>query len=385
MKKIWIMAGESSGDLYGARLARVLRAEAARSGEEVDISGMGGVAMRDAGVKLRVDSTELGVVGVIEVLKHIFTFIDIFRRMVREAEAERPDVVVLIDYPGFNLRFARMLWKRNIKVVWYISPHVWVWGKGRIHKLAKYCRKMLIIFPFEIEVFRPTRMATEFVGHPLVDLVRERRDPDVVRDPATMVLLPGSRTMEISRLWRPMLLTAKALVERHPDLKLVCSAPRERVAQHCREIYDEMREKYALPPVEIEVGNTGYWQQKAGFGLAASGTVTVESAIAGLPLVVVYRLNPITILLAALVVRLYRGFFTMVNIIVGRTVFEEFLQHHVCPKELVPALERIMPGGSRRAEVEAGIAEMTQMLSPDDSANASELAGRAVWQVALEK
>ncbi len=379
MKKIWIIAGESSGDLYGARLAEALRREAALAGEEVRISGMGGVAMRAAGVNLHVDSTELGVMGFIEVFKLIGTFIRVFFKMVRLAEAERPDTVVLIDYPGFNLRFARELYKRNIKVVWYISPQVWVWGKHRIKKLAKYCSKMLIIFPFEVEVFAPTALEAEFVGHPLVDLVQERRDPRIERDPGTMLLLPGSRSMEISRLWKPMLLTVRELARRHPELKFVCSAPREKIARECRTIYDKLRKSHSdLPEIAIEVGTTGYWQQRAGFGLAASGTVTVESAIAGLPLTVVYKMNLVTILMAALLVRLYRGHFTMVNIIADKTVYEEFLQYQVTPKLLVPAVERIMPGGSRHEEIVAGMAEMTHLLK-DCEEDAATRAARAVW------
>ena len=147
-KKIWILAGEASGDLYGARLARELRAIAAERGDTVRISGMGGPQMAAADIDLKVDSTELGVVGVIEVLKHIFTFVAIFFRLVRAAKQERPDEVVLIDYPGFNLLFALMMYANRIPVVWYVCPHLWVWGKWRLPVLAKICTKMLVIFPF---------------------------------------------------------------------------------------------------------------------------------------------------------------------------------------------------------------------------------------------
>ncbi len=364
MKKIWILAGEASGDLYGARFARKLRAEAAERGETVEIAGMGGPEMKRADIDIRVDSTELGVVGVIEVVKHLFTFVRIFFQLVRQAKHERPDSVVLIDYPGFNLLFAVTMYHYKIPVIWYVCPHLWVWGKWRLPILAKVCTKMLVIFPFEVEVFAHTRLNVEFVGHPLVEIVAERRDPNIIRDPNAFLLLPGSRTMEVTRLLIPMLDTVTVLKQRHPELTFHLSAPRQKIADLCTRIYEEYRRKHPdCPAVGITVGDTGYWQQKAGTGLAASGTVTVESAIAGLPLVVGYRLNWITILLASLVVRLYRGFFTMVNIIANRAVFEEFLQHHFCAKELVPAVERILPDGPRRSEVESGMAEVTSLLS----------------------
>lgn len=381
------MAGEASGDLYGARLARELRA-AVPPGVKLNISGMGGREMRAAGVDCRVDSTELGVMGVFEVFRLIGTFIRIFRYFVRQAKIERPDAVVTIDYPGFNIRLARKLRRMGIPVVWYISPHVWVWGRRRIPKLAEYCRKMLLIFPFETQVYAGTGLETEFVGHPLLGIVDERRDPGVKREDNLLVLLPGSRRMEIERLWPTFLLTARAYVEKHPGTTVVAAVPREKVAAQCREILGRMRRKTALPEVDIRVGETGLWQQKGTMALAASGTVTVESALAGLPLVVAYRMNFFTILLASVLVKLYRGFFTMANIIADKVVYEEFLQFHVRVSELLPALERIAPGGARRAEVAEGMAEVRRLLTPADSgapSGADARAAAAVMAVALEE
>jgi len=364
MKKIWIFAGEASGDLYGARLGRALRKLAAERNIPLELSGMGGPQMIGAGIPVKVDSTELGVMGLVEVLKLLFTFIGIYCKLVKAARKERPDAVVLIDYPGFNLMYALAMYFSRIKVVWYVSPHLWVWGKWRLPVLAKICTKMLVIFPFEVEVFARTPLRAEFVGHPLIDIVAERRDPAIVREPETFLLLPGSRVMEINRLLTPMLDTVRALALRHPGLRFHLSAPREKIASLCRARIAEYRKGHAdLPEIPVTCGDTGVWQQRAGTGLAASGTVTVESAVAGLPLVVGYRLNWVTILLASLVVRLYRGYFTMVNIIADKTVFQEFLQHHFCVKELLGPVESILPGGSRRKEVEEGMAEVARLLS----------------------
>lgn len=362
--EIWIFSGEASGDIYGARLAEELRSLAGERCCEVEISGMGGPAMKRAGVDILADSTDLGVVGFIEVFKHIFTFIRIFRMLVGMAGRRRPDAIVLIDYPGFNLRFASCMFRRRIPVIWYVSPQVWSWHKSRIGKLARFCRKMLVIFPFEPEVYAGSALETEFVGHPLVDIVQERRDSAVQRDPHTFLLLPGSRAMEVNRLLNSMLETATVLHRKHPELQFVASVPREKIFKRCQELYLRFRQaRPDVPEVRITQGDTPYWLQRAGTGLAASGTVTVEAAIAGLPLVVAYRLNWVTLVVAGILVRLYRGFFTMVNIIADREVFEEFLQWRVNARELSAAVERIMPGGARRLEVEKEMRRVVDSLS----------------------
>ena len=383
MRKIWIMAGEASGDIYGAALAEDLRKLGAASGEEVEIGGMGGPAMAKADVKRTVDSTELGVVGFVEIFKHIFTFIAIFRKLVRTVKAERPDAVILIDYPTFNMLFGRIVKKLGIPVIWYVSPHVWVWGKRRIPKLAKLCKKMLVIFPFEPEVYAASGLDTEFVGHPLLDMVDARKDTSIVRDNNLVALLPGSRAMEIDRLLEPMLATALELHKKRPELKFVVTTPREKVALHCQSIIEKFRSRHAdLPEIPVETGKTAYYQQAAGTGLAASGTVTVESAIAGLPLAVIYKVNWISLMLAALVVKLYRNSFVMPNIIANKKVYAEFLQHQVTTANLVPAMEAILPGGSDRQKVLDGMQEVRTLLGDDGSARkkASARAAEAVWR-----
>ncbi len=362
-KEIWIIAGEASGDLYGARIA----AELKRRRPDVVVCGMGGVEMRKAGVELLVDSSELGVIGLVEVLENIFKFIRILLYLIREAGKRRPLEVILIDYPGFNIRFAKAMWKAGIPVVWYISPQVWVWRRGNIRKLAKYCRKLMVIFPFEPEVYEGSGLDVEFVGHPLVDIVQGRADATIERDPNTVLLLPGSRRKEIEFLLEPFLKTAAILKSRHPGLQFVVASPRERILQMVRqglETFIRKHPDYPLPKIELTRGKTAFWMQRCTAGLAASGTVTVECAIAGIPLVVAYKLNKLTFLLARLIIgKLFRGFFTMPNIILNRCVFEEFLQHQVVPEDLADAVDRILPGGERRGQVERDMREMVDQLS----------------------
>ena len=382
MKNIWILAGEASGDIYGARLAEELRQIAKEKNEEVSFTGMGGPRMIASGIPVKVDSTELGVVGIFEVTKMLFTFIGIYLKLVREAKKDRPDAVILIDYPGFNLLFALAMWKNNIKVVWYVCPHLWVWAKWRLPVLAKICSKMLVIFPFEVEVFEPTPLRAEFVGHPLIEIVSERMDPAIRRDPTKFLLLPGSRTHEVKSLLPTMLETIRCLAVEHPELSYHLSAPREKIAVLCREIYEKFRKKHAdVPALSITVGDTAQWQQRAGTGIAASGTVTVESAISGLPLVVGYRMGWATVLVALVLVRLYRGFFTMVNIIAYKEVFPEFFQHRFSVKNLLPAVKAFLPGGSRRQQVESEMEEVKRLLSPQSS-SAARQAALACWDAA---
>ena len=236
-RHIWLIAGESSGDLYGARIAEELR----RIEPGVKVSGMGGVKMKEAGVNILVDSSELGVIGIVEVLENIVKFIKIMLFLTREAIKQRPDAVILIDYPGFNIRFAKRMWKAGIPVIWYISPQVWVWRKSNIPKYVKYCKKMIVIFPFEEEFWAGTGMDASFAGHPLIDLVKERTDPSIERDPRQVVLLPGSRKGETSRLLYPFMETAAILRQRHPDWKFAISAPRQRTYDDIQNMLDNFK------------------------------------------------------------------------------------------------------------------------------------------------
>ena len=382
MKNFWIIAGEASGDMYGAELAGELRTLAAKHGEEVNITGMGGPRMMAAGVPVKVDSTELGVMGIFEVSRILFTFIRIYFQLVKAAKTERPDGVILIDYPGFNLLFALAMHRAKIPVIWYVCPHLWVWGKWRLPVLARICKKMLVIFPFEEEVFAPTPLQATFVGHPLSEIVAKRLDPEIKREKDTFLLLPGSRKMEIDKLLIPMLETITQLKKTHPELTFHLSAPREKIANMCRDKINRFRSKNPdCPEVSISCGDTGIWMQRAGTGLAASGTVTVECALSGLPLVVGYKLNLMTLALARILVKLYRGFFTMVNIIADKEVFQEFLQWHFCPAELLPAIEAILPGGSRRAEVEAGMQEVADALRNPNNTSVARRVARECWEV----
>jgi len=336
--------------------------------------------MRAAGVELNVDSTGLAVTGFVEVVKHLGTFRRVFRQLRQQALAERPDAVVLIDYPGFNLRFAEAMHAGGIRVVYYVCPQVWAWGRHRIPKLAQVVTKMLAIFPFEPAVFAGTGLDIEFVGHPLVEMIAARRDPALTRDPDLFLLLPGSRRNEVERLLRPMVETAAWLRQRRPGMRFVLPVPNPAIEGHVRAGLDAVRRGRgpAPPDIEIAAGDHPRWFQCADAGLAASGTVTVEAAIYSLPLVSVYRVNAATYWLGRRLVRL--PYFTMVNLVAEAPVFSEHLQGEVRAEVLGPAAEAILSGGRRREEVMRGMADAVSRLG--GSRPACRRAAEAVLAVA---
>ena len=358
--KLWIFAGEASGDAYGAMLAKALW----QKDDSLEIAGMGAKAMRDAGVDILVDSTELGVVGIVEVLKHYPMFKRIFNELVEKAASERPDAIILIDYPGFNLRFAAKMKELDIKVIYYISPQVWAWNKKRIPKIAKLVSHMMVIFPFEKDIYKEHQLPTTFIGHPLLELLDDGKT--VEREDDLIAILPGSRFSEINRLLIPLIETIKGIHQKHPNYRFVIPAPRESIASKIREECDQRLPKDIN--LSVAIGETSEWMRRASAGIAASGTVTVQAAILGLPLVVVYKINPITYFIFKLLVKI--KFITMVNLVADKLVYEEFMQGDVKPATLIPALERILKDGSRRIEVESGIKLAIDRLGGTQKASA---------------
>lgn len=374
-RRIWILAGEPSGDRYGAELAEALL----RREPSLCVRGMGAKNMRDAGVELLVDTSDLAVVGFVEALRHLPRFLSAFRGLVRQAKRERPDAVVLIDNPGFNLRLAKKLHKLGIPVLYYVCPQVWAWGKRRIPKMARTIDRLLTIFPFEPDIFADTALDVRFVGHPLVDILAEYQAAEAVRDPATILLLPGSRASEIESLLPDFLRAADLLHARHRSLRFVVCVPPGHSAELAINIAARHRADTVPPaPVDVEPGNALHWMQRAAAGLAASGTVTLEAAIMGLPLVTSYRLNPMTYQWVKRLVKL--PYFTIVNLVAEQPVFAEYLQDDVQPQKLADGLEQILPGGPRRTATLTGMAEAVKRLGP--GCNVAEKVAESVLEVA---
>ena len=337
------MAGELSGDAHGAGMIRALKA--ARPG--LVVAGAGGPAMRAAGGDAVRDWVEdSAVVGVWEVLKRYGWFKRRFAEMLEEVRVMRPQVLVLIDYPGYDLRFAEAVRREmpEIRLVYYISPQVWAWHKSRIPKMAALLDEMLCLFPFEKPIFESAGLWTTFVGHPLVDELEDERIAGV-RAEHLVGLFPGSREREVARLFPVMLETAKTLRAGRPGLRFEAPAASPRLAETMRSM---VRAKSLDGVVLVTDGGSHALMQRATCAVIASGTATLEAAYFGLPYCLVYKVAWPTFFLGRMLVKLES--IGLVNILAGERVVEEYLQTEVTPGRLARALGKFFSEPETRAE-----------------------------------
>lgn len=350
---IYLVAGEASGDAHGASLMESLRARAGG----IRFLGAGGERMQAASGGAIVDWSDHAVIGVVDVLKNYGYFKGQLERMLGEIARERPDAVVLIDYPGFNLRLAARLRKLlpESKIIYYISPQVWAWNRGRIPRMARILDLMLCIFPFEEELYNESGLRTRFVGHPLTERLAAKRIA-APRESDLVALLPGSRNREVRRIFPVMLDTVHRLAG--TELRFAATAPRAALA-------DEMRAQaraagIAPPRLEIATGTAHDLMQRAAAGLVASGTATLEAAFFGLPFALVYKVSWATYWPARLLVRVpYLG---IVNILAGRQVVAEFIQSRAKASSLAAELRRLLDDDVYRRRVLDGCAEAIELL-----------------------
>jgi len=368
---VLIIAGEASGDLHGAGVVRELK----RLTPQAEIFGVGGDGMAAAGMELLFHVRDTAVVGFTEVLRHL----RFFRRMMctlENAVARRqPAVVILIDYPGFNLRFAERLRRsRKLpKILYYIAPQVWAWHAERIPKMAKLVDQMAVVFPFETALFRTAGIPTEFVGHPLLEGLRPKLTPESFfshyqLDAAQPVLglLPGSRREEITRLLPDMLVTARLLHRTIPDLQIAVA-----MAPNLTE--DFYRHFVTTETVRLVSNSTYEVMRDSRACLVCSGTATLETACFATPLVVVYRISRLSYEIGKRVVKLpYIG---LVNVVAGKKIAPEFIQNDFAPERVAPVLEKFISDREYRAEVKHALAEVrTKLGEPGASRRVAELA-----------
>jgi len=353
--RLLISSGEPSGEFYAAELVAELR----RRHPDLEAFGLGGDRLAAENVRLLAHLKDLAVVGLFEVLSHLRRIKGLFDSVVAEAARVRPDVAVLIDYPDFNLRLARELKKLGIPVVYYVSPQLWAWRGGRIKQVKRDVAKMLVIFPFEEKIYRDAAVPVTFIGHPLAEHVMPPTDrPAAVSslglDPARPViaLLPGSRNKEVGFNLPPIVGAVKLLREKWPDLQFVLAA-----APHLREgTFDEAR---AAGMTVIE-GATRDVLAAARVAIVASGTATVETALTGTPMVVVYRLSALTYTLGKPLVRVKN--YAMVNLIAGRVVVPELIQNDFTPARVAEETLRILDEGEPRRRMLEALSEVRSKL-----------------------
>lgn len=361
---ILILTGEASGDLYGAQVVEAMR----EIEPNLSFHGVGGTHMRAASVNLLADVSELGVVGLAEVLGKLGQIRSLFSRLRRFLAADTPSLVILIDYPGFNLRFARVASRAGIPVLYYISPKIWAWGAGRIRKIRETVNKMAVIFPFEVPLYEQAGVDVAYVGHPLLDIVRaDGEAPEIRRslglDPErkTVALLPGSRHGEVDRLLPPMLGAAEILRRRIPNLQFLLP-----LADTLPEAY--VRERMGRDSVPVQVVRRDTYNAVAASDAAvvASGTATLETALLGVPMAIVYKVSPLTYPLARLVVRI--DHIGLPNIIAGRTIVPELIQGEATPERIAGAVLPLLTDPDRRAAMTDAFLEVRRKLGTGGAA-----------------
>ncbi|MFN0128836.1 MAG: lipid-A-disaccharide synthase [Verrucomicrobiales bacterium] len=351
MKRLFVIAGETSGDTHGAGVFGELRARH----PSLEIHGLGGPRLRAlAGDSLEDWVADAAVLGAWEVIKHYGFFRRKFHDALRRIESLRPDAVVLIDYPGFNLRLAQKLQRLRpgLKIIYYISPQVWAWHRSRIPKMARWLDLMICLFPFEAPLYSASGLRTEFGGHPLTDYLAAKRTVHP-RAPDLVALLPGSREREIAALWPAMLDAADRLRATHPHLRFATAAVNQRLA-------DRLRTLAGPFPVDIGLGNAPDLMQRAAAGLVASGTATLEAAYFGLPHALVYKVAWLTYEIGRRVITVpHLG---IVNILAGRTVVREFIQHAATPDAMAAELARLLDDPEATATLRREMADVVATL-----------------------
>ena len=355
-KRIYTVAGELSGDAHGAGLMRSLRNRL----PDLEFRGVGGPEMAEiAGAGLRDWVDDAAVMGVWEVLKRYGWFKQRFDEMLADLKSFQPDVLLLIDYPGFNLRFAEAVKREcpQTRIVYYISPQVWAWNKGRIPKMVRLLDEMLCLFPFEQPIFQNAGLKTTFVGHPLVDELDEKRLPTATRDPFLIGLFPGSREREIARLFPMMVETAKKLDFANRGLKFEVPAASPQLATQIRSL---VAAAGAGELITVTNGGSHSLMQRACCAVIASGTATLEAAYYGLPYCLVYRTAPLTYLLARLLVKI--DHIGLVNILAGEGIVEEWIQSKAEPQTVARSLQRLIESPASRQSLQYRLAETAAKL-----------------------
>jgi lipid-A-disaccharide synthase len=423
-KTIYFVAGEASADNHGAALMRALR----NADADLRFIGRGGPQMKTvAGADFQNWIEQSGVLGLWEVIKHYGYFRKQFHDAMREIEKSKPDAVVLIDYPGFNLRLARALSASakatadKPKIIYYISPQVWAWNRGRIKKMARWLDLMLCIFPFEAELYNQSGLRTIFVGHPMIERLRELQPSQgygsagkigIQRDPNVVGLFPGSRAREVRKIFPILIETARQLRQSKPNLRFEVAAASPELEREMRTILDEDsatphlnplpslrgeesrslsasgtplplsrgegrvrsdQESQARAVFNIKTGQTAEIMQLAHAGIVASGSATLEAAYFRMPFALVYKVAWPTYFAGRLLVKVkYLG---MPNVLADREIVPEFIQHRAKPQDLAKAILRLLDDPIAREQMISAFDKIAAQLG---ESGASERAAKAI-------
>lgn len=378
---VLISAGEASGDRHAAGLMEAAGRQAGQ-GRRIRFFGLGGDAMAAAGLEPVAHSDEVAVVGIAEVVRELPRIRRVFRKLLQATDTRRPSLAVLVDFPDFNLRLARRLRRRGIPVLYYVSPQVWAWRRRRVRTIARLVDRMLVLFPFEVDVYRGHELHVDHVGHPLVDDVPELESAwdrqDGVPEQPMLALLPGSRNSEVRRILPPMLRAAATLVGtagRAGQVRLILAPTVD------QELVRSLIAGGPLDADEVEVVRADRFAAVAGSHLAlcASGTATLEVGLLGTPMIVVYRVSPLTYAIGRVLVDL--PFVSLVNLVLGRQVVPELLQTEADHERIAAAASGLLTRRSRVDAMRKALAELRPALG--ESGASERAAGCLLEQLGL--
>lgn len=357
-KNILIVAGEASGDMRAAGLVKATR----KLLPNARFSGVGGKYMADAGVTLLADIDQLGVVGIWDVIKHLPAVKRVFDLIIEHANKERIDAVILVDYPGFNLRLAKVFKARGIKVIYYVSPQVWAWKEKRINTIKKIVDRMMVLFPFEKAIYAKYGMDVDYVGHPLLDEVKITEPPGSIKAQLgiktfmpTIGLLPGSRLKEIQRHLPVMLEAAKILLAKNADRRFILL----KAATVPKEMLEAAIVKSGVPVI-IYDGPPYNGMGAMDACIIASGTATLEAGLLLRPMVIMYKTAWLTYTIAKQLIKIpYIG---LVNVVAGKKIVEELIQDDASAENIASSIEKIFANLNVHAQMTSDLAEVKRSL-----------------------
>ncbi|MBI4852525.1 MAG: lipid-A-disaccharide synthase [Acidobacteria bacterium] len=377
-KKIFIVAGEASGDLHAGNLIRSIKEQL----PETDFYGMGGIEMQKSGLRLTHDLRKVSVIGLVEVLSRLPTILYTLKELGDSLAIEKPDLAILVDFPDFNLKLAEKLKKAGIPVLWYISPQVWAWRAERIPKLVKLIDYMLVILPFEVEFYHKHNLNVNFVGHPLIDKVQANFSKDETRqqlgfkkDSPLIALLPGSRNIEIKLLLPHLKKASEILFSYNNNYQFVIP-----VANTLDPKKIETKIANTLAPIKVTQGRTYDIVASADCAVVAAGTATLETALLNTPAIIIGRVSRLTWFLWSRYTNL--PYYGLPNYIIGKKLMTELIQHQASGKQIAEKLKILLNSEEEKNKLKEGYQEIRLRLG---SQGASQKAAKIVIDILSDK
>lgn len=376
-KSVLIIAGEASGDLHGASLIKELK----KLDSEINFFGIGGSKMKESGLEIIYHSDRMSFLGFVEVVKHLPFIKQVQSQLLDEVKIRQTKFAILIDYPGFNISIAKKLKQLGVSIFYYISPQVWAWGKSRVKKIKMLVRKMLVVFPFEEKFYKEKGVDAEFVGHPLIRELNEynylTKDKLIEKfgllpEKEILLLMPGSRKHEVRDIFPKIYLAAKKISDEF-NFQIVVACASSVDESLLKETVDENNYK-------IISGYTYDLMKHSRLGIIKSGTSTLEAGLLNLPMIIVYKANFLTYLIGKTLVKLDN--IGIVNILLGKTILPELIQHDVTPEKIFSEAKKILTEPEYYDSIKNELKKLRDLLGDQ---NAAENAAKKIYQLMNEK